>query len=163
MSGEQVVAELERLNVRIFHSVDVAPPTVVPAELLASMAVSKEPRIEMALVLLFLEQPEYSAYVEEAASLIDPSPCTEALRLYYQAAAYLQAEIGVRGKRALPDLYSQRFQSPAVRFGASRAETDEALNALATCHARLALAFADVTNWRNTYRKQISLYLSTTG
>lgn len=161
LDGDQIVAELARLNVRFFHPVDVAPQAVAPAELLASMAISDEPRLHMALVVLFTEQPHLSAYVEEAAGLIHPSHRNEgeALRLYYQAAVYLQAEVGLRGKAQLPDLYSRRFKSPKAKLGASAAETDTALNALAAHHAKLPLEFADVTNWRNTYRQQMPLHL----
>ncbi len=159
LSGDQIVAELARLNVRFFHPVEVAPYTAAPARLLASMAVSDEPKLRMALVVLFTENPDLSAHVEEAVRLIHPSPYGEALRLYYQAAVYLQAEIGLRGRPQLADLYSRRFMSPEVRLGASPVETDAALDVLAAQHAQLPLRFADVTNWRNTYRQQIPLHL----
>ncbi len=97
----------------------------------------------MALVVLFIEQPMLSAHVEAAASLIAPSPYAEALRLYYQAAVYLQRELGARDKPALPDLYSKRYRAPNRSL--ARASTRQTrrwtswLNRMRGCHLSMPI------------------------
>jgi hypothetical protein len=159
LSGDQIVAELWRLNIRYFHRVDLEPQNTPAGQLLASMAMSDEPRLRMALVPLFTEQPDLSACVEAAATTIEPSPHAEELRLYYQAAVYLQREIGARGKAELPDLYSVRYGAPSPVFGADEDQTDLELDVLASHHAKLPMPYADLINWRNGYRQHIPLHM----
>ena len=169
LDDETIVAEIDALGVRLFHKGDEVRSQNVepvqpaqPALLLASMAASDEVRIGMALVVLFLEQPTMSNQVESAVGLLSPARA-EQMRLFYQAAVYLQREIGARGKANLPDLYSGRYGSPKPKFGASVDNTNAALDQLAAANAKLPGEFTALVNWRNTYRKQIDLYLYKAG
>lgn len=156
---DAIVNALHALNVRYFRPVpNVRSEPMPPALLLASMCASMNARLEMALVVLFLEHPEFSDHVEPAAALLNSHARSEALRLYYQAAVYLQHEFGARGKAMLRDMYSERFASPAPVANADVAKTDAALEVLAERHRQLNLPYASVTNWRNTYRKQLALH-----
>ena len=59
-----------------------------PSDLIAALAQSGEARLRLSLVPLFLEHPEYAAYVRKTAKILDPT-ARLTLQCYYTAAVLL--------------------------------------------------------------------------
>jgi hypothetical protein len=156
---EALVAELHRLGVR--HIVRFKPerpyPPPTPTDLITSLANHPDARLHSALILLFLRQPTFSIYMPEALSQLEGF-ATDRLRLYYQAARYLQHELETQLRpyvekwQALPDLFSAEFGLPAV----GQVSTLEALQALGEVHQRRS---GWAINWAGSYRQHIPLFL----
>src|ERR1051325_837354 len=110
---EALVAELHRLGVRHLVRFQTDRPylPLPPTDLIEALANHLDARLHSALILLFLRQPAFSAYVPEALSRLEEF-AADRLRLYYQAAMYLQHELEgqlrphVENWQALPDLFS---------------------------------------------------------
>jgi hypothetical protein len=163
-----IVAALRRLNLRYLDAPEHAAcaPWVVdeiaPERLLAAMASSADVHIARALVALFLEQPVYARHVEAAATRLASPAHAEALRLYYQAAVYLQRELGRDEHPWLPDLYSGRYGVPAPeRLRGQPTQIDAALGLLAARHDGLSLACPPATGQPSAthrYREPIPAY-----
>jgi hypothetical protein len=157
--AEVLVAELHRLGVRHLARLNTAvpAPAMPPAQLLAALAQDSQARLRGALILLFLRRPDFSADVPKAVAMLD-DPATVTLKLYYQAAGYLQDELEpilrqqLAGWQPLPDLFSVEFDLPsagAVSVGA-------ALAALGEVHRRLS---GRDYNWTGSYRQHVGVFL----
>src|SRR5258708_29849520 len=90
---ERLVVELHRLGgehlMRLTAVHDPAP--LDGAGLIAALAGHAQARLRSALILLFLRQPAYSQFVDQALAYLN-LPASDTLRLYYQAAVYLRPE-----------------------------------------------------------------------
>ena len=163
---DAAVHTLWQLGVRHLARPHESARVLPPRDLLIALVTSKDERVEMALVPLFLHTPSLSGHVEAAARQLErrhglPQHATQ-LRLYYQAAAYLQHEPGTFTGEPLPDLYSQRLSGPPVKnVAADKAAIDIALRTLTRTNARLThdpTVNAARIKWDNTYRQQIEVY-----
>jgi hypothetical protein len=160
---EALVGELHRLDVR--HLARLGPAFPVGALpiplLLAALARHPEARLRSALIFVFLRHPEFSRYVPEVVGALDAS-AAQTLKLYYQAAAYLEQELRpnlrqVNTGRHLPDLFSSELGLPVPSaVGASTHAVDGALRALGEVHRQLT---GQNYNWAGSYRQHIDLFL----
>lgn len=157
---EQVVAELQRLGVdhltRLRPEVEAVP--ITPVALLVALAEHREARLRSALILLFLRQPKFAEVVREAIEQAD-SGAANNLRLYYQAALYLQTEIQAALKaylpewQPLPDLFSVELGLPAP----SSVKTYSGLEALGELHRQLS---GWSYNWAGSYWQNIDRFVT---
>jgi hypothetical protein len=156
---EALVMELHRRGVchlaRLQTDKTYSP--LAPVDLIMSLARHPAARLHSALILLFLRNPNLSACVPQALSRLDGSS-TDHLRLYYQAAVYLQRELEaqlrpyIKDWLFLPDLFSTKLGLPAV----DQIPSSEALQALGKVHQRLS---GWAINWAGSYRQHIPLFL----
>lgn len=156
---EQLVAQLHRLGVCHLArlSVDAPPVGVPPVELLAALAAHPQSRMRSAVILLFLRRPEFANHARLAVQQLDES-AANTLRLFYQAAVYLQQDLEpelrayLKDWRPLPDLFSLELGLPPARTVAAGV----ALDALGQTHQRLT---GWAYNWAGSYRQDIPLFL----
>lgn len=139
---EILVAELHRLGVRHLarlKAVEPLPVPMPPADLIAGPVASDDARLQAALILLFLRQPAYNQDLPEARAKLSSTAAAE-VKLYYQAAVYLQKELepSLRAYLAdwqpLPDLFSSELGLPAP----GAIDTVSALRALGERHRQLS-------------------------
>jgi hypothetical protein len=158
--SERLVAELHRLGVRhLARLAEIEPPSppMPPAELIAGLALSGDARLQAALILLFLRQPAYSHYLPDAFLKLPQALATE-VKLFYQAAVYLQVDLAVKLQAylplwlELPDLFSEELDLPTVGSLSSA----EALVVLGQRHAQLTGLDC---NWAESYRQNIPRFL----
>ncbi len=157
---EVLVAELHRLGVRHLarlKPVEPLPTPVPPAVLIAGLAASGDARLQAALILLFLRQPAYNQHLPEALAKLSSTAAAE-VKLYYQAAVYLQKELepSLRAHltdwHSLPDLFSADLGLPAP----GTVDTDSALQALGERHRQLS---GWNCNWSDSYRQNVPRFL----
>ncbi|RIK29768.1 MAG: hypothetical protein DCC56_12110 [Anaerolineae bacterium] len=118
-----------------------------PALLIAALAESGDARLRLSLIPLFLEHPEFSNYVQQAAKRLDPS-ARLTLQCYYSAAVWLGQKIQL--KNSMPDYFSKEL-------GLHVAENvDENLQELAQRHKELSGA---QINWLGTYEHAARIWL----
>jgi hypothetical protein len=162
-----LVAELHRLDVR--HLARLRP--AAPAEawpvgrLLAALARHPEARLRSALILVFLRHPEFSRHVSEAVAALDATTAST-IKLYYQAAAYLERELEpvlrqVNASRHLPDLFSAELGLPAP--SAVGRETQAVNAALQTLGEVQRQHTGQNYNWAGSYRHHLDLFLRQLG
>jgi hypothetical protein len=149
-SEEQVIAELERLDVRYlsrqFESVPVE--LRAPQQLLADLVRQPSSRVRAALIALLLAHPEYAAHVESALGLLEKEHA-QTFKFFYTAAVYLQKQfenplrvfMGTRFQ-FLPDLYS-------AQLGVTGETPTARLQSLAKIHIQ---ANGVHLNWAGTYQ-----------
>lgn len=156
---EQLVAELHRLGVQHLARLRPLPeqPPLAPLTLLCELARHSQARFRAALILLFLRQPAYHQFVAAAVAQLAPL-AADTLRLYYQAAVYLQRELRPQLQPRLPtwvdlpDTYANFFGLPP----ADQTAPAQALHALAEVHTqRTGWAY----NWLGTYRQNLPNFL----
>lgn len=112
-----------------------------PARLIASLAMSDDARLRLALIPLFLEHPEFAEYVHTVAKGLEPS-ARLTLQCYYSAAVWL-GEMYRMHNHSLPDHFSKDLHlSPGD-------DPEKNLRALAKRHAELSGARV---NWLGTYK-----------
>jgi hypothetical protein len=156
---EQLVAQLHRLGVchLVRLSTDAPVVNLPSVQLLAALAAHPQARMRSALILLFLRQPEFSDSALPAVRQLDEL-AANTLRLYYQAAVYLQRELEpelracIASWRPLPDLFSTELGLPQV----NTLTVEAALQALGEAHRRLT---GWAYNWAGSYRQDIPLFL----
>jgi len=153
---EMLVAELHRLGVRHLARLKVVEPPpdpLPPAVLIAGLVASDEARLQASLIPLFLHQPAYSQHLPDALTQLSNSAATE-VKLYYQAAVYLQTELEpilrehLPEWQPLPDLFSSELGLPALHA----VEAEVALCALGERHCQLS---GWNCNWSGSYRQNI--------
>lgn len=158
--SERLVAELHRLGVRHLArmaEIESALPALLPAELISGLALSNDARLQAALILLFLRQPAYHQFVSDALAQL-PDPLATEVKLYYQAAVYLQADLEVELQRAvlhwqeLPDLFSSELNLPAP----GSLSLSKVLAAVGDLQAQVTGLNC---NWAASYRQNIPRFL----
>lgn len=152
-SEATLAAELARLGLPFVTSSaeDVASISPSPEELIAALASSKEARLRMALIPLFVVHPEYAQYVTGVADgLVGQMRIT--LVCYYTAAMLLQrkhaqrlAQLGL-GSTELPDLFGHYLELPLS------GDMDGLLLRLAERQAQMS---GRSLNWYGTYAHAI--------
>lgn len=149
ITDDLLVSELLARDVRFLMGKQLgAKPTLEPEHLIASLAQSRDARVRMALIPLFLRRPEFSVEVLHADKALSTQSDQAYLRFYYTAAVLLQNKyweslVNILGTQSrLPDLFSREL-------GISLApDPDEALRQLAKHHQVLSGRFI---NWLETY------------
>ena len=161
---ELLVAELYRLDVRHLRRLAPiqSPGALEPAELLAALAAHPQARLQASLILVFLRHPEFSAALATALEHLS-APAADTLKLYYQAAAYLQRELEpeVRSRlknwTPLPDFFSAEFRLPPTESIVPGPRSSQAaLRAVGDIHRqRSGWAY----NWAESYRHYVPYFL----
>lgn len=153
LEDEILVVELYRLGIKhLSRLVEVPAQPMQPAQLIAALAQHPASRFSASLILLFLRHPEYSASVSDALTL----------KLYYQAAAYLQREFHplLRAQLGqdteLPDLLSQELGTPSPLDVERGTSCQGALAILGEVHRQRS---GWDCNWAGSYRQHIPLLL----
>lgn len=148
ISEDQLVSELWALDVRfILGSPPKHPTQFPPARLIAALAESREARLQLSLIPLFLRHPEFAAYAKTVAKKLNPASQL-ILKCFYSAAVWLEQKHLSRNK--LPDLFSKElgmslFPSP-----------EENLHALAKRQQELS---GSRINWLGTYQHAVDIWL----
>lgn len=149
ISEDQLVSELWARDVRFLMGRQSSPiPLLAPANLIASLAQSKNARVRLSLIPLFLRHPEFAAEAENADKSLSPQTNQSVLRFYYTAAVLLQRKYWERltkifGRQPqLPDLFSSKLGLSPDK------NPDQALLQLAKRHQILS---GQSINWLGTY------------
>ncbi len=115
----QIIAQLTTLGVHFLQGGDYASvqPEIDPAKLLATLALSHQARLRLALIPLLLQHPEFAIYARTVAEQL-PQPAQVLLKCYYTAAQLLQQKYRLRleaifGQATpLPDLFVAELGLP---------------------------------------------------
>ena len=117
LTDDQLVSELWARDVRFLMGRQTSPePVLDPAHLIASLAQSKDARVRLSLIPVFLRHPEFASAAESATDLVTSRTRQTALRFFYTAAVLLQKKyreriLGIFGEQPqLPDLFSSRLE-----------------------------------------------------
>jgi hypothetical protein len=155
-SDEVLVAELYRLGIKHLARLEIVePPNITPTDLIKGLAMSEDARVQASLILLFLRQPVFSKYTGEAIKQLSEESA-DTVKLYYQAAFYLQAELEPVLKeilpawQKLPDLFSDYLKMPTF------SSIEEALGNLGERHRELS---GWAYNWSGSYRQNIARFI----
>jgi hypothetical protein len=119
-----------------------------PARLIAALAESREARLRLSLIPLFLEHPEFATHVRKASEGLAPS-ARLTLQCYYSAAIWLGQKY-LPHKKATPDLFSEELGLTLTD------DAEENLCALAKRHQELSGAHI---NWLGTYQHAAQVWL----
>jgi hypothetical protein len=148
LTDDQLVSELWARDVRFLMGRQTTPePLLDPAHLIASLAQSKDARVRLSLIPLFLRHPEFSSEALKADGNLSPSNQLY-LRFYYTATVllqqkYLERLVNIFGEQIpLPDLFSEKL---GFALGA---DPDETLVRLGKHHQVLS---GERLNWIGTY------------
>lgn len=145
-----VIATLEELGVHFFASqTDVGSKTLVsPETLIYNLASSKEARMRLALIPLFLKHPHYAEYVKKTLANLSLSH-QDLLRCYYTAAQLLQ----IKYRAELLELFGQQDYLPVLFDDSLKLDDTESpdtrLHQLARRQAELS---GRAINWYGTYK-----------
>lgn len=123
---ETLVAKLREYGIRYLAPSDAVATEAVPSEqiLLLALLEQSDPRLQMALVPLFVRNPHLATHVPALVKDLSSASVLN-LKTYYMAAVYLQRlwqfRLGlyIDNQTLLPDLYSQEMGLPPAeeRFG----------------------------------------------
>ena len=150
-TGEQLANALHTLGVKFImggHE-DESHLGRQPVRLLAALAESKESRLRLALIPLFLEHPEFAGHVRMVAKKLDTA-ARLTLQCYYTAAVWLGKQYQPH-KKLLPDYFSKELNLSPTDNPA------ENLRALAKRHQELS---GTRVNWLGTYRHAAQRWLT---
>jgi hypothetical protein len=147
-SEDQLVSELWARDVRfILGSPPNHPPTLSPVHLIAALAKSREARLQLSLIPLFLRHPEFAVHARVAVKKISPTGQL-ILKCFYSAAIWLEQKH--LSRKELPDLFSKELNlTPTI-------DPDENLLALAKRHQELS---GSRINWLGTYHHTANIWL----
>jgi hypothetical protein len=149
ISEDQLVSELWAREVRFLRGKKPNhPPLLNPAQLMAALVKSRDTRVCLALIPLFLQFPEFAKYVQAVANNLLPS-ARLLLQCYYTAAVWLEQKLLPRIP-SLPDLFSKEFGITPV------ANPEENLRALGKRHQELS---GERLNWQGTYEHAAEVWL----
>lgn len=152
-----LAAELGRLGIAFvtFSADDQPSPPPTPGALLASLAMSDQARLRMALIPLFLARPDYIRSADDAAGALSGRGRVT-LVCYYTAAMVLQRKYARRliqlgiDHAPLPDLFGRELGLPPAD------DADSSLARLAVRHAELSGQSLD---WVGTYEQAAKRYM----
>lgn len=150
VSGTQLTNALHVLGVRFILGGNDHDGSLhkQPARLIAALACSREARLRLALIPLFLEHPEFAEFVRSVAVRLHPS-AQLTLQCYYSAAVWLQQiyrarlESNLGLKSSLPDFFSHE-----LGFRKTSDDPEPNLHMLAE---RQQILSGEKINWLGTY------------
>lgn len=143
-TGDQLANALQALGVNFIRGGKEDADQYLrnhPSRLIAALAQSKEARLRLSLIPLFLEHPEYASHVRAAAKKLDLS-ARLTLQCYYSAAVWLAKKYQIKSAH-LPDHFSKVLNLTPTD------DPEENLRALAKRHSELSGSYV---NWLATYR-----------
>ena len=142
-TGEQLASALHALGVKFIMGGEGEDDELhkKPTRLLVELAQSKESRLRLALIPLFLEHPEFALHVNKAARKLELTSRIT-LECYYTAAMFIRKKYQPR-RRALPDHFSKKLNIPITN------DAEENLRALAKRQREISGVHA---NWFGTYQ-----------
>jgi len=145
---DQLVSDLWAWDVRfIMGSKPEHPPALAPASLIAALAESREARLQLSLIPLFLRHPEFSAHVSAVSKILNPASQL-ILKCFYSASIWLEQKH--LSRKNMPDLFSKELGiSPLL-------DPEENLRALAKRHQILS---GSHINWLGTYQHAAEVWL----
>jgi len=149
-TGDQLTNALQALGVKFVlgRQSDDESLHKQPARLIAALAESREARLRLSLIPLFLEHPEFAAHVQAVArDLVPPARLT--LQCYYSAATWLGQKHLPR-RISLPDLFSKELDLALTD------DPEKNLRTLAKRHQELSGAHV---NWLGTYQHAARVWL----
>ena len=120
-----------------------------PARLIIALSESKEARLRLSLIPLFLEHPEFSRYVRVAAKNLSRA-ARLTLQCYYTAAVWFERQYQPQ-KQLLPDHFSEELHL------SNSDNPEENLRLLAKRHQELS---GSHVNWLGTYRHAAQKWLT---
>src|SRR5512133_1743719 len=90
-TGDQLTSALHALGIRFLMGGDQEDASLhkQPRRLIAALAGSREARLRLSLIPLFLQHPEFSVHVRAVAKSLPPSTRLT-LQCYYSAAVWLR-------------------------------------------------------------------------
>lgn len=149
-TGDQLTSALCALGIKFLVGGDPEDNSLhkQPARLIAALAESKEARLRLSLIPLFLEHPEFSVHVQTVSRKLHPS-ARLTLQCYYSAAVWLRRKYQPR-KRSLPDYFSEELHLQSVR------DPEANLRRLAKRHKELS---GTQVNWLGTYQHAAQVWL----
>ncbi|HQV94794.1 MAG TPA: hypothetical protein PLA27_00820 [Anaerolineales bacterium] len=116
VTEDQLVSELWARDVPFLLGEQISPaPLLDPTTLIQSLAQSKDARVRMALIPLFLRHPEFSGEARKADETMPAQSSQLVLRFYYTAASLLQQKYREQlvklygNQKRLPDLFSNKL------------------------------------------------------
>lgn len=148
VTEDQLVSELWARDVRfILGSKPDHPPMLAPAALIAALAESRVARLQLSLIPLFLQHPEFSTHINDAVKKLSPANQLM-VKCFYSAAVWLERKHLSRNK--LPDLYSKELGMSPVP------DPEENLRMLALRQKKIV---NPRINWLDTYRHAAEIWL----
>jgi hypothetical protein len=149
-TGNQLTDALQALGVRFLMGGDQKSSSLhkQPRRLIAALAESREARLRLSLIPLFLEHPEFSVHVRAVAKNLHSS-ARLTLQCYYSAAVWLRRKHQPR-RKPMPDYFSRELK---IQFAAN---PEENLRELARRHRELSGA---QVNWLGTYQHAAQVWL----
>jgi hypothetical protein len=148
ISENQLVSELWAQDVRfILGTAPNHPPTLSPADLITALAESKEARLQLSLIPVFLRHPKFSEQVKFAAEKLNPN-LQLLLKCFYSAAVWLEQKH--LSTNHLPDLFSEELGILPSE------DPEENLKALAMQQKELS---GLRINWLGTYQHAAEIWL----
>lgn len=145
-TGEQLAGALHALGVRFIMGGSAEDKTLhkQPARLITALAESKEARLRLSLIPLFLEHPEFTVHVRAVVKKLDSS-ARLTLQCYYSAAVWLRQKYQA-DKKALPDYFSKELNLSLTD------NPNENLHKLSERHKQLS---GTKVNWLGTYEHAV--------
>ncbi len=149
-TGEQLANALHVLGVKFIMGAEGADDELHknPTRLLVELAQSKESRLRLSLIPLFLEHPEFSLYVNKAARKLE-STARVTLECYYTAAIFIRKKYQPR-RKPLPDHFSKKLNLSLTN------DVEENLRALAKRQREIS---GIQINWFGTYQHAAQVWL----
>jgi len=147
-TGHQLTDALRALNINFILGGNSQDAFLhkSPTRLIAALAESEEARLRLSLIPLFLEHPEFAAYVKTAAKKL-PISARLTLQCYYSAAVWFA--LMYQPQHPLPDHFSKEL-------GLAPSSNPEAnLSELAKRHKEIS---GRRINWLGTYQHAIQVW-----
>jgi hypothetical protein len=159
VTSEQLASALHELGIKfVMGGADNSGAALRqnPAELISALAQSKEARLRLSLIPLFLQRPEFSTHVRAAVQNL-PGAARLTLQCFYSAAVWLQQKYresmpNLKGKpqAVLADLFSHDL---GLQNGTDPYKN---LERLAKRHQELG---DEKVNWLGTYQHAWQIWL----
>lgn len=151
ISEDDLVSELWARDVRfMMGSAPNRPPILLPAELISSLLLSNEARLQLSIIPLFLRHPEFSNYVTTVLKKLNPKSQL-LLKCFYTASVWLEQKYLSRNQ--LPDLFSKELGISITP------NPEENLQVLAARQRQLSKMYI---NWLGTYEHAAEVWLKAT-
>lgn len=148
ITDDDLVSELWARDVRfLMGSTPNRQPTLSPSELIIALAESSEARLQLSLIPLFLQHPEFNKYVVEVINKLSSSSQLM-LKSFYSASVWLEQKYLFTKK--LRDLFSKEL---GITLSSN---PNENLKSLAVRQYELS---GERINWLGTYEHAASVWL----